>query len=277
MVIELRNIHFAYPSYPDKDVLSDLNCLLRPGERVGVIGKTGAGKSTFLQLCAGLLEPTGGVITINDRPAAKSVIWSEYRRNIGLVFQFPENQLFEESVFDDVAFGVKKYYNGREQVEQSVLEALENVGLQPEMYVKRSPHRLSSGEKRRVAIAGVIAMNPDFLFLDEPTIGLDYSGLCDIESALLKLSSQGKTVCTVSHNLDFITRFSERLIVLKDRTIKFDGPTRALFMNNELREELCVEKPEIVAICETLAETYGEDITGSFKIEEVLKYLQNRH
>lgn len=273
MQIDLRNIHFAYPVRPDIPVLSGLSCTINQGELIGVIGKTGSGKSTFLQLCTGFLFPNSGEIRIDGTEMTKAKDWSAVRRKLGFVFQFPEKQLFEESVFADVAFGISKYIDEKDEIKRRGHAALEEMGLPPEEFAERSPHHLSSGEQRRAALAGIIVLEPEMLFLDEPTIGLDQKGASEVESIITRFHRNGKTVCVVSHNHDFIVRIAERILVIAGRTIKFDGTKNLLFSNNGLLSSFELEKPEIVALCEAIAEQQKINIQGIYTIGELIDSL----
>lgn len=273
MQIDLRDIHFAYPVRPDIPVLSGLSCTINQGELIGVIGKTGSGKSTFLQLCTGFLFPTSGEIHIDGAAITKAKDWNAFRRKLGFVFQFPEKQLFEESVFADVAFGISKYIDEKDEIKKRVYAALEEVGLPPEEFAERSPHHLSSGEQRRAALAGIIVLEPELLFLDEPTIGLDKKGASEVESIITRFHRNGKTVCVVSHNLDFIVRIAERILVIADKTIKFDGVKNLFFSNDGLLQSFGLEKPEIIALCDAISKQQKINIQGVYTIGELIDSL----
>jgi len=275
MTLEFKNISFSYPMNPDTVVLSDVSCTLNPGERIGIIGRTGSGKTTLIQLFSGILLPLSGTISIDGKVIDKLQAWSRFRRKIGLVLQFPEKQLFEETVFDDVAFGVRKYYNDKKEIHRLVFGALRQVGLDPKKVARRTPFNLSSGEKRRVALAGIIALQPDTLFLDEPTIGIDYKGILDFESLISNYNKQGRTVCFVSHNMDFVSRNADRVIALGDSTIQYDGPREGLFYNDDLMEHLHIDKPEIVVLCEELSRKFRKDYSGLFRLEHVIERLKS--
>jgi len=274
MQLELRNIRYAYPAVPDVYVLSGLNCVFRQDEIVGVVGKTGSGKTTLLQLCAGLLTPAAGEIVVDGTVMSQPKLWRKFRRKIGIAFQFPEKQLFEETVYRDVAFGVAKLFDDPEMVREYVFSALTQVGLPPEEFAERSPHRLSSGEKRRAAIAGIIASQPEMLFLDEPTIGLDQKGMAKVESIISQYRNKKKTVCIVSHNIDFIARIADRIIVLAGNTIRYDGLKQALFSDARLMRDMDVKIPEVVALCTFLSDRYNVDLSGVFRVEEVVQELE---
>ena len=273
MQIVLKDIHFAYPVSSDVPVLSGLSCTIGEGELVGVIGKTGSGKSTFLQLCTGFLFPDSGEIRVDGAAMRKAKDWSAVRRKLGIVFQFPEKQLFEESVFADVAFGVSRGIEDKEEIKKIVYAALEEVGLSPEEFAGRSPHHLSSGEQRRAALAGVVVHGPELLFLDEPTIGLDRKGASEVESIIRRFHRSGKSVCVVSHDLDFIVRVAERIVVIADRSVKFDGEKNRLFSDNGLLHSFGLQKPEIVALCEAICEQQKIRVQGVYSIGELIAAL----
>ena len=274
MQIALKDIHFAYNTDSNEPVLSGLTCTIDQGELIGIIGKTGSGKSTFLQICAGFLTPQSGEIRVNGSPMTRARNWNEFRSKVGLVFQFPEKQLFEESVFADVAFGVARVSKDSEEIKIRVHAALEESGLSPEAFVERSPHHLSSGEQRKVALAGIVAMDPEILFIDEPTLGLDRKGTADVESLILQLVRKGKTVCVVSHNLDFVVRTVDRVIVIADKAIKYDGSKYKLFYDHKLLHSLQLEKPEIVTLCEAVAEQQKCSVPEVYDIKELVMSLK---
>ncbi|MFC1553177.1 ATP-binding cassette domain-containing protein [candidate division KSB1 bacterium] len=273
----LENVNFAYPANPEKNILSEINLSIKKGELLGIIGKTGAGKSTLLQLCAGLLYPTEGAVEIDKRKLFGQKDWKNYRKKIGLVFQFPEKQLFEETVFKDVAFGLQRSNGKAENLKELVYQSLEKVGMSPDIYAQRSPHQLSNGEQRKIAIAGIIASDPEILFLDEPTMGLDYRSSSEIEKLVRNLHDRDKTVCVVSHNLDFVARISNRIIVLDRGKIIYDGSSDDLFYNDIKLKELSLGKPEIVSICEEVSKLTDIKIQGVFSINDLIELLNNRN
>ncbi|MCP4723522.1 MAG: ATP-binding cassette domain-containing protein [bacterium] len=274
MALKLVNISFAYPSAPEKNILGNIDLNFNNGESVGIIGKTGVGKSTLLKICTGFLFPDNGKIYFNDDEIKTKDDWSKYRKNTGLVFQFPEKQLFEETVFNDIAFGLTARGHKKVDIKEKVYSAMNLVGLPPAEYAERSPWQLCSGEQRKTAISGIVALDPDIVFLDEPTLGIDQIGVRDIENLIGRLKDNGKTVCIVSHNMDFILRFADRIIVLFDSEIGFDGKMEELFGNTELLRSFKLDIPELLIIANELKKQYNMDIEGISDFDSLIKKVE---
>ncbi|NLX76942.1 MAG: energy-coupling factor transporter ATPase [Clostridiaceae bacterium] len=253
-VIEIRNLSFIYmPGTPyEKQALKDVSLDVYRGEILGIIGHTGSGKSTLIQHLNGLLTPTEGSISVSGI-APKGKALKELRRKVGLIFQNPEDQLFEETVGKDIAFGLKKMGVPEAETEKRVLEAAEITGL-PEDVLERSPFELSGGQKRRVAIAGVIAMNPEILVLDEPTAGLDPAGSREIFKFLLKLREEkNTTIIIVSHTMEHIANYCDRVAVMDHGELVLTGSTREVFSNRELLAKTGLDVPQITELFYYLA------------------------
>ncbi len=233
MSIILNSVSYRYMADTPfaKTALDDINLEIAKGEFVGVIGHTGSGKSTLMQHLNGLLKPSDGQVMIEDvNIHDKSQQAKDMRRKVGMVFQYPEHQLFEETVFEDIAFGPRNMGIDEAEVEERVIWAMQFVGLDYEEYAKRSPFQLSGGQMRRVAIAGVIAMKPEYLILDEPSAGLDPRGRNEIFEQIAKLyQTTGITVVLVSHNMEEVARLVNRLIVMHSGNIILDGPPAQIF------------------------------------------------
>ncbi|MFZ5516337.1 MAG: energy-coupling factor transporter ATPase [Candidatus Zhuqueibacterota bacterium] len=256
MTIKFENISYAYDgNLPQKrHVLKNIDLEIRDGEFVGIIGPTGSGKTTLLQHFTGLLQPASGKIFVNGEDIwSKKYPLNELRKKIGLVFQFPESQLFEETVAEDVAFGPKSLGLSEQEIEQRVQQALEMVGLVGEEINNRSPHQLSEGEKRRVAIAGVLAMAPEVLILDEPTACLDPSGIKSIMKILRHLHKDGTTIVMITHNMDVITQLAERIIILNLGMKYFDGAISEIYTDEHIFNDIDLEIPRIVRLSRYLA------------------------
>lgn len=227
--------HVSYTYMPDtpyqREALRDISLTIAPGEFLGVIGHTGSGKSTLVQHLNGLLQPTSGSVTVDDLDLqGKAAGQKQIRQRVGMVFQYPEHQLFEETIFDDIAFGPRNLGLAADEVMQRVEEAMERVGLPPAEYAARSPFRLSGGQMRRVAIAGVIALKPEYLVLDEPSAGLDPRGRDEIFEQILQLyHSTGMAVVLVTHNMEDVARLAKRLLVMNRGRIEYDGKPADLF------------------------------------------------
>ena len=232
--------HVSYTYMPDtpyqREALRDISLTISPGEFIGIIGHTGSGKSTLVQHLNGLLQPTSGSAKVDDIDLkGKTAEQKLIRQRVGMVFQYPEHQLFEETIFDDIAFGPRNLGLTADEVMQRVEEAMERVGLSPAEYATRSPFRLSGGQMRRVAIAGVIALKPEYLILDEPSAGLDPRGRDEIFEEILQLyHSTGMAVVLVTHNMEDVARLAKRLLVMNRGRIEFDGKPAELFHDPSL-------------------------------------------
>lgn len=240
MPIILNNVSYVYGEHTPfrKEALKGINLTINEGDFVGIIGHTGSGKSTLVQHLNGLLHPTTGQVTIDGVDAAlKTEEAKLMRHKVGMVFQYPEHQLFEETIAQDIAFGPKNLGLSADGVDARVREAMDFVGLDYETYANRSPFQLSGGQMRRVAIAGVVALNPSYLILDEPSAGLDPFGREEIFQKIIDLhAKKGITVVLVSHNMEDISRMANRLIVIDNGKIQLDGKPIDIFMNK--RQEL---------------------------------------
>ena len=239
MQIELEEVSYAYEEGPV--VLKDIDLSIEEGSFVGLMGRTGCGKTTLIQLIAGLLVPFEGKVLIDGKNInSKKYDRSELRRKVGVVFQYPEYQLFETTVEKDVAFGLKYSGLDREDIRQRVKEALETMGFCFENIRLQSPLALSGGEKRRVAIAGVLAVKPKILLFDEPVAGLDPLGRESFLQLLSHLNNEGTTIIMVSHNADALAECAKRLIVLENGRIAQDGTVSKVFFDIDYMKSLHV-------------------------------------
>lgn len=232
MSIKINNLRHSYDTR--KDALNGVDLSIEKGEYIAIIGETGSGKSTLVQHLNALLIPNDGNLVINDititNNKRKNKRISELRKQVGLVFQFPEYQLFEETVLKDVSFGLKNFGYKQAEAEAKAKEALSKVGIN-ESYYDRSPFELSGGERRKVAIAGIISTNPDVLVLDEPTAGLDAKATKEIMSLVKSMHGEGKTIILVSHDMELVVEHASRVIVLQEGKISFDGKPSEVFLN----------------------------------------------
>ena len=234
MQIKISNLSYTYLAKTPNEVeaLHNVSLDIPEGKITAIIGHTGSGKSTLIQTLNGLLLPTSGEVRVGEylvtNKKKKNKKIKELRKSLAIVFQFPEYQLFEETVEKDVAFGLKNY--GYKEVEAIKLthKALEEVGIDKSFY-KRSPFELSGGEKRRVAIAGIIALNPDILVLDEPTAGLDPKGSKIILNLINKFNKEGKTIILVTHDMNIVLDYSDHVVVMNDGKVAFEGTPSDLF------------------------------------------------
>ena len=232
MSIELRNVTHIYDqdSPFETRVLDNVNLVISDGEKVGIMGKTGCGKSTLIQIIAGLIKPIAGEIIIDgENIDEEGYDRSVLRQKLGMVFQYPEVQLFETTVYKDVAFGLKYTELSQDEKDRNIRWAFEITGFDPDKVGNKSPLELSGGEKRRLAIAGVLAVKPKYLILDEPIAGLDPVARDNFLRLLQDLNEEGMTIIMVSHNADAIAEFTDRTIVLSRGGIHAEGTTREVF------------------------------------------------
>lgn len=283
MSIKIKNLtHIYNEGMPfEKMALNDINIEINTGEFVGIIGHTGSGKSTLIQMFNGLLKPTKGEVLVNNENInGDKVNKKEIRQKVGLVFQYPEYQLFEMTIKDDVAFGPKNLGLSKEEVEARVKYALEAVGLD-ESYYEKSPFELSGGQKRRVAIAGVLAMKPEILILDEPTAGLDPKGRNELFEQLQKMHKElGLTIVLISHSMEDVARYVEKLFVLYKGKIAYQGTPREVFANGKKLEEIGLGMPQIRYVMEALKEkgmNVSEDVlTVEEAASQLIEYLRTK-
>ena len=282
MRIEIKNISHVYsPGLPyETKALDSVSFTCEPGEFVGLIGHTGSGKSTLLQHLNGLLKPTSGQILADGRDInEKSDEAKALRRRIGLVFQYPEYQLFEETVLKDVCFGPKNQGLSEEECIARAMKAIAIVGLDPEEKKDVSPFMLSGGEKRRVAIAGVLAMEPEVLILDEPTAGLDPKGRRDILQMIENIrQSRRLTIILVSHNMDDVAAMAGHVLVMDKGRLVMDGTPAQVFARGEELAAIGLSRPAAAEFAETLVKRglkLNTDVLTMDDIEEeIIKALK---
>ena len=275
-VLELQNIGFTYGlGTPfEKRAVDGVSLKIEKGEFIGVIGHTGSGKSTLVQMLNGLIRPTDGRVLLNGRD-----IWEQPKKirdvrfRVGMVFQYPEYQLFEETVYKDIAFGaVNKGLEG-EALDKAVRDAAAFTGVK-ESHLEKSPFDLSGGEKRRVAIAGVIAMDPDVLVLDEPTAGLDPMGREILLSQIVNYHKQrGNTVLLVSHTMEDIARVADRILVMNHGCPEMFEATKKVFAQGEKLREMGLRVPQITTITETLRQRGMNVPDGVLTVDEAVDVL----
>ena len=272
--IKVSGLSHVYSADTPFEKIAIDNVEIPHGQLVGLIGHTGSGKSTFIQHLNGLLVPSSGTVLVDsvningDKAAARDV-----RFKVGLVFQYPEYQLFEETVYADIAFGPKNMKLSESEIDERVREAAALVGVGEELF-ERSPLELSGGQKRRVAIAGVIAMRPGVLILDEPTAGLDPAGCQRILETICDYREKtGSTVVIVSHSMDDVARIADRLIVFNHGSIRFDGTPEEVFSNPKELSDIGLSVPAPTQIASALREQ-GVEIEGSvYTTEQLLAAL----
>lgn len=249
MIIKINNLSYIYGQNTPFEIkaLDDINLEIEEGDFIGLIGHTGSGKSTLVQHLNGLMKPTSGEIFVDGiNIVKKDANLKLLRQKVGLVFQYPEHQLFEETVYKDIAFGPKNLGLDKDEIHLRVKEAMDAVGLDYEDLKDRSPFELSGGQKRRVAIAGVIAMKPKVLVLDEPTAGLDPHGRDEILGEVKELFENGGiTIILVSHSMEDVAKMVDRILVMHNGKIVMDGPTREVFKRADELEDLGLGIPQI--------------------------------
>lgn len=262
MSIKAVDLNYVYGNGTafEQHALFDVNFEIQDGEFVGIIGHTGSGKSTLIQHLNGLIKASSGALYYNGENIYKDKYdMKKLRSKVGLVFQYPEHQLFETDVITDVCFGPKNQGLSPEECRKRAEEALDHVGFPKEMYEK-SPFELSGGQKRRVAIAGVLAMNPDFLVLDEPTAGLDPKGRDEILDQLALLhKTRGISVVLVSHSMEDIAKYVERIIVMNHGHVAFDDTPKKVFAHYKELEKIGLAAPQMTYIMHALKE-HGMDV-----------------
>ncbi|MFV9568479.1 energy-coupling factor transporter ATPase [Thermoanaerobacter mathranii] len=276
MPIKVENLSFVYnEGTPYATVaLNNVTFEIQDEEFVGIIGHTGSGKSTLIQHLNGLLKPTSGKIYINGVDITdKKVSLKDVRKEVGLVFQYPEYQLFEETIFKDIAFGPANLGLSEEEIEKRVYEAMDIVGISREL-ADKSPFEVSGGQKRRIAIAGILAMKPKILILDEPTAGLDPKGKEEILNKIKEIHDKYKMITIlVSHSMEDIARFADKIIVMNKGRIEVIGTPREVFREAEKLEKIGLGVPQITSLARELQKkgiAIPEDI---LTIEEAKEYI----
>lgn len=273
MPIVIEHLNYVYMSGGpfETQALSDVSLTIDDGEFIGLIGHTGSGKSTLVQHLNGLLMPSGGKIMVDgldlaDRQTDRRAV----RRKVGLVFQYPENQLFEETVAKDIAFGPRNLGLDEQEIERRVREAMRKVALDYDELHERSVFELSGGQMRRVAIAGVLAMEPKTLVLDEPCAGLDPRGREEILGLIRDLHKEsGTTIVMVSHSMDDVASLAGRVIVMNHGEVTMDGTPREVFAQGARLREMGLDVPQAVLLADKLRERGFDIPEGAYRMEEI--------
>ena len=275
-ILEVKNLTHTYSAGTpfEHKALDDMNFSVQRGEFIGIIGHTGSGKSTLMQHLNGLLKPTSGQVLLDGEDIHKDKKFTRQARfRVGLVFQYPEYQLFEETVYKDIAFGPKNMGLKEEEIDRRVRESAKLVGL-TEKQLEVSPFDLSGGQKRRVAIAGVIAMEPEVLILDEPTAGLDPASRAEIlENIETYRKTKNATIMMVSHSMNDVARLTERLLVLNGSKIAMDGPPAEVFTRADELLEMGLDIPDITRVFLRLKQM-GLDVEPVYTIDQALEAVK---
>jgi len=280
-ILALNKVNYSYKN--GKKVLNDISMEFEEGKLYAILGASGSGKSTLIQHLNGLLKPSSGEIIVNGfNITDKDLNLTEIRKRVGIVFQYPEYQLFEETVEKDIAFGPGNLGLDEEEISKRVRKSMEAVGLDYETYKDKSPFDLSGGQKRRVAIAGVIAMNPEVLILDEPTAGLDPGGRDEIFNLIKKLHRDNNiTIILSSHSMDDMAKLAQTIIVMNHGKIEFMGTPREVFTSHAARlREIGLDVPQVLELA-TKLRNKGFDIRPDVLTveeikDEILNFMKGR-
>jgi len=272
-VIEAENVHFSYPN--GVEALKGVSLVIKNGEFVAIMGQNGAGKTTLVKHFNGLLKPSEGTVRVDGVETTKTSV-AALSRNAGFVFQNPDHQLFSETVEEEISFALKNFGFDEETIEKRITWALNLLGLA--QYRKTSPFLLSGGERKRVALASVLAWNPETLILDEPTIGQDYQQKEKLRQFIVQMQAQGKTVVIVTHDVEFVAECNPRVLLMKDGAVVADGEGREILTTPEVLAQSSIVLPQIAQIFLKLAPLgLPKNVIDVYEAKEiVLKQLEKR-
>ncbi|MBQ4429377.1 MAG: energy-coupling factor transporter ATPase [Clostridia bacterium] len=279
MPIIVEKLTHTYMPNTDNEFVAveDITLTINDGEFFGIIGHTGSGKSTFIQHLNGLMQPTGGSVTVDGFDMSDKKQRAKGRALVGMVFQYPDYQLFDSTVLDDVSFGPKNMGLDAEEAKQRSIEAMRMVGLDPELFAEKSPFELSGGEKRRAALAGIIAMRPKYLVLDEPMAGLDPSGRREILATINSLRDElNCTVIMVSHSMEDVARSAERIAVMNDGRLYALGTPDEIFSRTKELISLGLDAPQTARLAQELRERGFEVPEDIYTNERFVSWLKGR-
>jgi energy-coupling factor transport system ATP-binding protein len=272
-MIEVENVHFRYPN--GVEALKGISLTIKNGEFVAIMGQNGAGKTTLVKHFNGLLKPTEGVVRVDGVETTKTSV-AALSRNAGFVFQNPDHQLFSETVEEEIAFALKNFGFEAEVIEQRISWALNLLGLA--QYRKTSPFLLSGGERKRVALASVLAWNPNMLILDEPTIGQDHQQKENLRQFIIQMQTQGKTVVIVTHDVEFVAECNPRVVLMKEGNVVADGEGREILTTPDVLAQSSIVLPQIAQIFLKLTPLgLPKNVIDVYEAKEiVLKALEKR-
>ena len=265
--VQLDRVSFTYEG-TQREILHEVSLNVKPGEFLTIVGPNGAGKSTLVRTMIGLNRPTSGRVLVEGKDLSKLTV-AQLSRTVGFLFQNPDHQLFEDTVYREIAAGPVNMGLPEEQVAQIVKENMDYCSLTP--LAERAPEDLSVGEKKRTAVAAVMAMGTNVIVFDEPTTGQTWSNLKSLLPVIERLNAQGRTVIMITHNIDLVVKYGARIAVVLDGRIAFDGGREALFSNDDLLKKAHLTKPAIFDLSQRLSKEYG--IQPCFECEELTKQL----
>ena len=279
MGISFQQVGYQYPTLTTKKwAIKDINVTIESTQEfVAVVGHTGSGKSTLVQHMNALLLATTGSVSVFGHPAAKGKPLTPIRKKVGMVFQFPEYQLFEETVEKDIMFGPLNFGQSKEKAKELAHQMISIVGLDEELLF-RSPFSLSGGQMRRVAIAGILAMEPNILILDEPTVGLDPAGQKSMMDLFRTLTEDyGKTIIIVTHDMNVVAEYTSRVLVMNQGSMAFDGSPEDLFSNQELLDECNLDIPSISRLVKDVSTAFGYSMEETpLSINEAVAFIKEK-
>lgn len=265
-MIVVEDIHYSYPN--NVEALKGISLTIKDGEFIAIMGQNGAGKTTFIKHFNGLLKPSMGTVRVDGVETTKTSV-AALARNVGFVFQNPDNQLFSETVEEEVAFALKNFGFDKETIEKRVTWALELLSLM--QYRKTSPFLLSGGERKRVALASVLAWDPETLVLDEPTIGQDHEQKEKLLQFVMQLQTQKKTVVMVTHDVEFVAECNPRVLLMRDGKIVADGAAKEILTNPQLLEESSIVLPQIAQVFTKLSPLgLPKDVIDIYEAKEAI-------
>lgn len=275
MLISVQDVTHIYQQEPPVKALNEVTFNIQEGECIGLIGATGSGKSTLVQMFNGLLEPTEGQVLIRGQNIfSGDKDLQELRQEVGLVFQYPEHQIFEETIYREISYGPRNLNLKEQQIEQRVKEVLDLVEMDFDQFRDRSPFNLSGGQQRKIALAGVLAMKPQILILDEPYAGLDPQGRKQLTSLLQRLQNQkNMTLVLISHRMEEIALLADRVLVLKEGEIFRQGTPRKIFSQPEILQNLSLDIPQITEVLTELKKCGLTVRTDIFEIEKAAQEI----